>query len=245
MITKINVIKVFLGLVILGVLVGFSVRKNACRKVESLKVVIEHQKNNYFLNDSIVKNILEEDGHSIMDTPIGNLDVYELEKKINESPYVDTAQVCKDIYGNIRVNIEQKEPIARVNTARDEFYITTDGKRMPISKVYSAPVIMVAGDVKEADYQGLSDLIQFINTDNLLKNHIIGIQKVGQRSFNLIVNKGNYYIELGTLNNFEKKLKNLKLFYDQYLGNVGLDYYKKISIKFINQVVATKTNENE
>ncbi|WP_395091023.1 cell division protein FtsQ/DivIB [Vaginella massiliensis] len=243
--TKLKVLKAFLGLILLGVLVGFSVQRNACRKVKSFHINIAHQNNNYFLNDSVVKDILDDPKQPILKTPIGNLDLYKLEKKINASPYINSAQLSKDVYGNLNLEIEQKEPIARVNTARDEFYITRDGNRMPLSAVYSAPVMMIAGDVKENEYQGLSDLVQYINADNLLKNHIIAIQKVGQRSFNLIVNKGDYIIELGTLNNFDVKLKNLKLFYTQFLNLEELKIYKKISIKFVNQVVATKINENE
>lgn len=243
--TKLKVFKVFLGLVLLGVLVGFSVQRNACRKVKAFNINIEHQNNNYFLNDSVVKDILDDPKQPILKTPIGNLDLFELERKINESPYIDTAELSKDLYGNLNLAIKQKEPVARVNTERDEFYITKDGKRMPLSNVYSAPVLMVAGNVKENEYQGLSEMVQFINEDNLLKNHIIGIQKVGQRSFNLIANNGNYIIELGTLNNFERKLNNLKLFYNQFLDIEELNIYKEISIKFVNQVVATKINENE
>ncbi len=243
--TKFKIVKVILGLILLGFLVGFSVRRNACRTVNAINIKIEHQNNNYFLNDSVIKDLLDDPNQSIMKTPIGNLDVYEMEKKVNESPYIDSVQVTKDLSGNVNLDIKQKEPIGRVNNAKDEYYITTDGERMPLSKVYSAPVMMIAGNVKKDEFQDLSDMIQFINGDNLLKNHIIGIQKVGQRSFNLIVNKGNYVIELGTLNNYERKLNNLKLFYNQYLNFVGLEKYKKISIKFINQVVATKINENE
>lgn len=243
--TKLKVFKVFLGLILLGVLVGFSVQRNACRKVKAFNINIEHQNNNYFLNDSVVKDILDDPKQPILKTPIGNLDLFDLEKKINESPYIDTAELSKDLFGNLNLAIKQKEPITRVNTERDEFYITKDGKRMPLSNVYSAPVLMVAGNVKENEYQGLSEMVQFINEDNLLKNHIIGIQKVGQRSFNLIANNGNYIIELGTLNNFERKLNNLKLFYNQFLDIEELNIYKEISIKFVNQVVATKINENE
>ena len=80
--------------------------------------------------------------------------------------------------------------------------------------------------------------------EDLLKTHIIAIQKVGQRSYNLIVNTGNYYIELGTLNNFEQKIHNLKLFYSQYIDFIGTEDYEKLSLKFVNQVVATKRIKN-
>ena len=58
------------------------------------------------------------------------------------------------------------------------------------------------------------------------------------------VTTGNYYIELGTLNNFEQKLHNLKLFYNQYIDYIGTGDYEKLTLKFVNQVVATKRIKN-
>lgn len=115
---------------------------------------------------------------------------------------------------------------------------------MPLSKLSSANVILVSGDVKPNEYEELSKFVQALKADDLLKNHIIAVQKVGQRSYNLIVNTGNYYIELGTLNNFEQKLHNLKLFYNQYIDYIGTGDYEKLSLKFVNQVVATKRIKN-
>lgn len=95
-------------------------------------------------------------------------------------------------------------PIARIKSNKGEFYLSSKGTKMPLSKLNSATVILVKGDVSENEYDELSKFIAIINEDKLLKNHIIGIEKVGKKSFNLIVNRGNFYIELGTLNNFEK-----------------------------------------
>jgi len=235
-----------LGFIVLIVLVSFSVINNAKRPVSDLEIKFLAEKPNYFLNEDIIKKIINEESEDIMKLTLNKVDVKRIEDKIAVNPYIDSVQVSKNVKGTIFFDIKTNVPIARVNTPKGEFYISEKGQKMPLSKINSATVILVQGDVKEDEYIELGEFIKAINTDDLLKNHIIGIEKVGKKSYNLIVNRGNFFIELGTLNNFEKKIKNLKLFYEQYVDFVGMEDYEKLSLKFINQVVATKrTIHNE
>lgn len=183
---------------------------------------------------------MSKEGKDLMSLTLSEVDVEKIEDKVAKSPYVDSVEVSKDVRGTIHFEIKTNEPIARINSPKGEFYISTTGQKMPLSKLNSAVVLLINGDVHEYEFEDLSNFVKAIQNDDLLKNHIIGIEKVGKRSYNLIVNRGNFYIEFGTLNNFEKKLNNLKLFYDQYIDFVGTDEYEKLSLKFINQVVATK-----
>lgn len=228
------------GIIVLTVLVSFSVIHNAVRPVENVAVRFSSENANYFLNDSIIKKIVSKEGKDLMSLTLSEVDVEKIEDKVAKSPYVDSVEVSKDVRGTIHFEIKTNEPIARINSPKGEFYISTTGQKMPLSKLNSAVVLLINGDVHEYEFEDLSNFVKAIQNDDLLKNHIIGIEKVGKRSYNLIVNRGNFYIEFGTLNNFEKKLNNLKLFYDQYIDFVGTDEYEKLSLKFINQVVATK-----
>ena len=78
-----------------------------------------------------------------------------------------------------------------------------------------------------------------------MKKHIIAVKKEEPNSFILLVNKGDYVIEFGELKNIESKFEKLKLFYDEYLGKVGLNYYERINLRFNNQIVATKRINDE
>lgn len=235
-----EVIFLILGIIVLIVLVSFSVVHNAARPVENLAVKFSSENANYFLNDSIIKKIVSKEDKDLMSLTLSEVDVEKIEEKVANSPYVDSVEVNKDVKGTIHFDIKTKEPIARVSSPKGEFYISTSGQKMPLSKLNSAVVLLINGDVQEYEYEDLSKFVKAIQENDLLKNHIIGIEKVGKRSYNLIVNRGNFYIEFGTLNNFEKKLINLQLFYDQYIDYVGTDQYEKLSLKFINQVIATK-----
>lgn len=237
-----EVIFMIFGFIVLIVLVSFSVIHNASRPVDNIEINFLKNNTNYFLNEDIVDEIISKESTDISKLTLSEINVKEIEDIVGRNPYIDSVQVNKDVKGTIYLDINPYIPIARIKSNKGEFYLSSKGTKMPLSKLNSATVILVKGDVSENEYDELSKFIAIINEDKLLKNHIIGIEKVGKKSFNLIVNRGNFYIELGTLNNFEKKLKNLKLFYEQYIDFVGTEDYEKLSLKFMNQVVATKKN---
>ena len=241
---KLKIIKVVFGVALLIALISFTVIHNASRKVEKLDVAFVQPVENYFINDSVIREVINKDDKDILKQTLSEVDVKKIEEKVSKSPYVDSVQVSKDINGHLRLDIKANKAVARISAPKNEFYLTEKGTKMPLSKLSSANVILVSGDVKPNEYEELSKFVQALKADHLLKNHIIAVQKVGQRSYNLIVNTGNYYIELGTLNNFEQKLHNLKLFYNQYIDYIGTGDYEKLTLKFVNQVVATKRIKN-
>lgn len=239
------ILKILLGIIVLGFLVSFSVNRHISKNVEKINIKIDHETGRYFLNDSLVLSIISGKKNDINELSIGDLAIGEIEAKLNENTYVNEAQVYKDIDGELFIDIRQQVPIARVFTGNDEYYLTSNLTKMPLSNLYSDEVILVGGEIEENDYDGIYKMTEFLKADKLLKKHIIAMKKVNPNSFILLINNGNYYIEFGELENIEDKFENLKLFYDQYLGKVGLDYYKSINLKFNNQIVATKRKGDE
>lgn len=242
---KLKIIKVILGVVLLIGLISFTTIHNAARPIKKINVAFIQPIDNYFIDDQTIRELANKNGEDILSQTISEVNVNNIEHKVSESPFVDSVQVSKSIDGYINLEIKANKAVARVKPDNgQQFYITSKGKKMPMSKLSSANVILVYGDVKPNEYKDLSEFTQALKNNELLNNHIIAIQKVGLRSYNLIVNKGNYYIELGTLNNFDKKLNNLILFYNQYIDYIGTEDYEKLSLKYVNQVVATKRVKN-
>ncbi|WP_313383883.1 cell division protein FtsQ/DivIB [Chishuiella sp.] len=241
---KLKIIKVILGVMLLIGLISFTIIHNASRKVSKLDVAFVQPVDNYFINDEAIREIINKGGKDILSQKLKDVNVKEIEQRVSENPFVDSVQVNKNINGVIRLDIVANKAVARVKTPKNEFYLTNNGEKMPLSKLSSANVILISGDVKPNEYEDLSKFVIALKEDDLLKNHIIAIEKKGQRSYDLLVNSGNYYIELGTLNNFDQKLHNLDLFYNQYIDYIGTEDYEKLSLKFVNQVVATKRIKN-
>ena len=63
-----------------------------------------------FLNKTIVEDFLQ--GEINSDSIIDNFN--DLENKMNSNPHVKNIKVFKDLIGNINVEVEQFQPIARI-----------------------------------------------------------------------------------------------------------------------------------
>lgn len=242
---KLTILKAFLGVAVLAFLVSFSAQRHACKELKDIKIKIDHESGTYFVNDSLVRILIDGNKLKVSDIPLGNLNISEVEQTLNKSSFIKKSEVFQNINGEMSVEITQETPIARINTGNDEYYLTKELTKIPLSNLYSAEVVLVGGKIQEEDFEGLKELMMFMSADKLLKKHIIAVKKQQPNSFILLVNKGDYVIEFGELKDFDKKFEKLKLFYKQYLGKVGMNYYKTINLKFNNQIVATKRNSDE
>lgn len=242
---KLTILKAFLGVAILAFLVSFSAQRHACKDLNAIKIKIDHESGTYFVNDSLVRLLIDGKDLKVSQIPLGNMDISQVEKALDKSSFIKKSEVFQDINGEMLINITQETPFARINTGTDEYYLTKELTKIPLSNLYSAEVVLVGGKIEEEDFEGLKELMMFITADKLLKKHIIAVKKQQPNSFILLVNKGDYVIEFGELKDFDKKFEKLRLFYNQYLGKVGMNYYKTINLKFNNQIVATKRNSDE
>ena len=242
---KWRLLKMILGISLLAFLVSFSANRHACKSLTDIKIKVDHESGKYFVNDSLVRKVVDGKQLHVSSVALGNMEVDKIEQLLDRNSFVRKSEVFQDIDGTMRIQIHQETPLARINTGHDEFYLSEQLTKIPLSPLYSAQVLLVGGNIVEEDFEGLKELSRFISADKLLKKHIIAVKKEQPNSFILLVNKGDYVIEFGELEKFESKFEKLKLFYDQFLGKVGLNYYERINLKFNNQIVATKRISDE
>ena len=79
---------------------------------------------------------------------------------------------------------------------------------------------------------------------NFLKPHVVQIHQNENKTFDLKLRQNDFTVHLGTLNQLEKKINNLKVFYQKGLKDKTLDNYSMLNLRFDNQVVCTKKVNN-
>ncbi len=189
----------------------------------------------YFVDEKDIKDLVKQFNPT---KKIGDVKIPELEKKINEIPFVDSANVYMNLNGNLNVDIKQRIPIFRLNKNGKDFYVDEKGVEFPISRNFSYPCMLVMGDVDASEYQELGKLIEKIDKDDFSKKYFIGIKKE-KDNYNLLTSDGNYKVEIGDLENIDFKVKGFKTFVEKYLVYQNPEKYKKISVKYNNQIVTT------
>ena len=86
----------------------------------------------------------------------------------------------------------------------------------------------------------LNALIRFIQNDDFLNAWIDQIYVNRQSEFELVPRNGAHTIEFGKAENMEVKFNKLMKFYKFGLAHVGWGSYKRINLKYKNQVVCSK-----
>lgn len=238
---KYRLIKILFLILSLFFLMNFAIKRHDNRDINEINIQIDNSDRIQFITKDMVKQIVGQSSHNgIQANKIKDINTIKTEESLNANPFILKNNVYIDLNGEINIHVVQKQPIARIKTNKDEFYLDNYGNSFPLSKNFSLPCLLVNGEIHEDEYEGIANLVQVICKDNLLKNHIVGIEKVKKDLYNLILNVSDCYIEYGKIENNKQKLTNLKEFYTKYLDYVGFSTYKKISLMYDNQIVATK-----
>ncbi len=235
---KWRILKILVTVVIFGFLLSFSLKRFNEKPLDDISVKMSDKSPVYFVDEKDIKTIVERYNTT---KKVGDIDIPSLEKKLNELPAVDSANVYLSLDGKLHLDILQRVPVFRLNNGGKGFYVDKDGTEFPISKNYSHPCMLVSGDVKKKEYLKLVELIDKIDKDSFCKNYFAGITKENG-NFNLITNEGLYKVELGDLDHIEFKIKGFKTFVEKFLVNQNPEKYSKISVKYDNQIVTTLNN---
>ena len=233
-----NILKMILLLFIVVFLYAFTSGRNSNRKVESVK--IEFLDHKYpFLTEENVSKLLIQKNKKLTGVPKDILDLNELETALNDNPMIKNAEVYMSVNGGLTAKIEQKNPIARVST-NASYYIDESGSYMPLSSNYSARVPLVTGRIEKNKLKTVFIVAKKVYDDDILSKHVVEIHQNTDRTISLKLRQYNFKVNLGKVNNLDKKIDNLKAFYQKALKDRTLNSYSIVNLQFDNQVVCTK-----
>lgn len=233
---KYRILKILITVIILGFLLSFSLKRFNGKPMEKVSVnMVETERPVYFIDEKDVKDLVKKSNPT---GKIGDIDIPELEKKLNKLAAVDSANVYLNLNGNLNLDIKQKVPAFRLNRNGKDFYVDKKGREFPISPNYSFPSMLVTGNVQPSEYLKLAELVAKIDADDFSRKFFIGIKKQKSNYF-LITSDGNYKVEIGDLDNIDFKVKGFKTFAEKFLVYQQPEKYSKISVKYDNQIVTT------
>jgi len=232
-------IKMFVLLVLVVFLYAFSGTKNKVRNVSQPQVQFLGD-NNLFITQANVSKLLIQNQENGAKASKEILDLNKLESALNSNPMIKSAEVYLSVNGELKAEVIQKKPIARVR-ANTSYYIDDQGAYMPLSSNHAARVPLVTGLVNKDALDNVFKIAEKINNDAFLNKYVIEIHQNEDNSVHLKLRQSAFIVHLGDLNQLDKKINNLKVFYQKALKEKTLNSYSKVNLQFDNQVVCTKT----
>eukprot|EP01132_Coremiostelium_polycephalum_P003044 gene3044-3808_t len=220
--------------------------KQRCR---AIKICLRQIGEQRFVTEQELISYLKEQSDVVLDESLlHQIKITKLENTIKSHNFVRACSVHKTWQGDIKINITPKEVLARVVCSDGgDCYIDEEGALLPLSKSYTARVLLFdgvdGGHLKHIDQQGrlnnqsLLEALRFLNNDPFWKAHIthVGANKKGELTLTTLLNRQK--IHLGAPHDIKNKMKKLMLFYQTILPQKGWHTYKRINLKFDNQIV--------
>lgn len=241
-----------ISIVLVVVLTSFVLEKANKQTCVDVKISIPGANNLVERQD--IDAILEKTSGQLMGVQLKSINMYALEKQLNKNPYISKSKIYSDINGVLHIEITQKQPVIRIlNKFGNDFYIDSEGKKMPISSNFTPRVLVATGNIterlrKSADTlqtqlaHDLFAVANYINQNELWTAQIVQLYVNPQLDIEMVPRVGNQVIVLGNAENLDEKFKKLLVFYKQAMPKVGWNTYKTINLKFNKQIVCEKND---
>ena len=229
-----KILLVFVFLFSIGIFYASNYFNNN-RLIEDIDVVIQPNSSFYISTDSI-KNSIKRYIYTTKDS----ISITKIEDELDKNTFVEKSQVYTMVGHKLFVHVKQKQPVARVITNDSIFYLDKNSNFMSLSKLHSADVPIIFGFNQFSDLDYLTKISLMIRDDKFLNQNITQIIINDNQEINLKLSGLNTFIELGHNNKLEKKIQNLKAFYNRAVRKNDIEKYKEVILQFENQVVAVK-----
>ncbi|NDK55927.1 cell division protein FtsQ/DivIB [Pontibacter fetidus] len=236
------------SIITIGSLAGFASSRQNEKTCEKVSINIDNEYNNYFIGDKEIVDLLTRDGERKLEgIPNKNIDLKNLEKRIEANKFVEDAEVYRGLDGNIKVQVKQNRPIARIIQANQDVYVDVEGHILPLSERYTARVIPITKSAllkplnqeffQDSTGQAYLSLLQFIENDEFWKAQLAQMHIDGKGKVSFLPQVGDHTIEFGKPANPEQKFKKLMIFYKEVLPVMGWDKYKRVNVEFEDQII--------
>lgn len=217
-------------------------RKPAGQVCHDMQLIIKDSVYAGFITKKEVTSMLEKKGISPIGKDLDRIRTKTLEQVLAKHPLIDRVECYKTPSGKLRIEVFQRIPILRIMSSNgNNYYLDNKGIVMPPEAKCVAHLPVVTGNVEKSF--AMRDLYKFgvfLQRDSFWNAQIEQIHVLPGGNIELVPRVGDHIIYLGKLDDFERKLKRVKMFYEKALNKVGWNKYSRINVEFGNQIICTK-----
>lgn len=235
------------GMAMLMSLIAKKADEQACRQ---LKVVVQGKET--FINQQDISQLILDNYGNVIGVPLKDIETQKIEQSLLALPYVAHASVFADMNGILQINVQQREVILRIINARGkEYYVDTQGKKIPVTLKYVPHVLVANGYIRESydqplepiDSELVRDLVtiaQQVRGDQLWENQIVQLYVNNERDIEIVPRVGKEVLLIGNAEDLQGKLDRLEIYYKNILPKVGTEAYQKVNVKYGGQIICER-----
>ncbi|MBR2947123.1 MAG: hypothetical protein IKC17_00840 [Bacteroidales bacterium] len=227
-------------------------KETRCHQIE---VTILDSAINRFVSRQEVLTMISKSGIDPMEKLRSEIDIDMLEQHLTGRSAIKHCNISLDREGYMRVEVSQRRPLIRLETANGGFYIDEQMYILPLVESFSSYVPIISGEIPlniERNYRGfyhgenrqwlemLMEMILYINRHPLWSAQIQQIEVERNLDLNLYNRVGDQKVIFGQMNRYEYKLAKLEAYYRNIVPVHGWEKYSEVNLKYSDQIVCTK-----
>jgi cell division protein FtsQ len=230
-------------------IVTLAFTSNESKHVDCGNIEVKFDENDLIKLDEIeITRLAKLADEQLIGKNLGTINAELIEKEVEKNQAILNAEVYKVVVkdstsytGILGIKVKHREPAVRIISSSANFYLDKTGAKIPTSANYAANVLVATGYFSEKfAKEQLLPFVLYLNDDEFWKAQAEQIHVEQGGKIVLIPQIGDHLIELGQLDDFQLKLRNMKEFYHQVMANDNWNKYEKINVEYNNQVIAKK-----
>ncbi|MBQ0021858.1 MAG: cell division protein FtsQ [Prevotellaceae bacterium] len=201
-----------------------------------------------FVNEKEIETMLKNAHVYPKGMLMNEVNTKKIEEVIRANDLIQKVECYKTTNGKLCVKVEQRVPVIYIlPEGKSGYFVDSQGKKIPNTN-YAVNLVTASGNIDEKyACSKLADFGQYLQTDAFWNNQIEQIyvtkNKKGEHVVELVPRVGNHIVYLGSIDEYQKKLRKLRTFYDKAMGTVGWNKYAKINLEYGNQIICTKRSK--
>lgn len=199
--------------------------------------------------DSIVrKGVLEELSRypgKIKGVPIDRVNTGDICRYLNGLNTFETVNCMMGASGELCVDVVPMVPVMRVFIGNSSYYINKDGKHIASNAEFFTDVPVVTGNfTRRFRPVDILPLVRFVSSDPTMRDLTAMIVAKDARNLIVVPRITGHVVNFGDTTRLAEKRDALRAFYRRVLPYKGWAEYDTISVKFRNQIVATRRDKS-
>ena len=215
--------------------------------LDDIVINIDQNSPTKFVTKEGVTQKLGKIADKIKHTPIADLNIEKLERQLSQDNSFENVECYITSDNKLQIDIIPMIPEIRVFSPDGKsYYINKDGKRIDTGNEFFMDLPVVTGHFDETfPAKNILSVTRHIAADDYLKNLITMIEVKSATNILLYPCFKGQVINIGDTTELTKKFDNLTLFYRKVMDYKGWETYDTISVKFRNQIVATRRDKSK
>lgn len=212
--------------------------RNACSGIE---VVVDGSNQ----ADSVTRNgVLAELAHyprKIIGVPLESVNTYDVRQFLSRFSNFENVDCVITTDGKLKVSVIPMIPEIRVFSPMGSYYINKDGKYIASNAEFYVDVPIVKGVfTNKLPAMYVLPVTRFIESDPVLSELVAMVEVIDEDNIILIPKIQGHVINFGDTTRLQEKKRALMTMYNKIMPYKGWNEYDTISVRFRNQIVATR-----